>query len=78
MKVPMAGGFVIYCKHFKYLGPWVTYNLRDDHDIEMRILSANKAMDKLKSFFNRAEVAIISKYLIFIAIPINLLLYVAK
>ena len=25
--VELVGGFVTYCKHFKYLGSWLSYNL---------------------------------------------------
>ena len=74
-EVPMAGGFVSYCCHFKYLGSWMSYNLRDDYDINMRIESASKSFAVLRSFFNRPEVSIHSKYLIFMAIQINLLLW---
>ncbi|KAL7549376.1 hypothetical protein ACHAWF_012644 [Thalassiosira exigua] len=28
--IQVTGGFVSYCKHFKYLGSWLSYNLRDD------------------------------------------------
>ena len=74
-KVMVDGDFVTYCKHFKYLGSWLSYNLCDDHDIDKRIASASKAMGALKSFFGLKQVNLYSKYLIFLAIPINLLLW---
>ena len=47
---------------------------RNDFDIEMRIATASKIMGALKEYLKRTEVNIYSKYLIFMAIPINLLL----
>ena len=74
--IHMSGnGIVTYCKHFKYLGSWISYNLQDDYDINMRIASASKSMGALKLFFHRAEVSLQAKYLVFMAIPINLLLW---
>ena len=73
--VMMNGGIITYSKHFKYLGTFISYNLRDDYDIDRRIAAASKAMGALKLFFNKKEVSTYSKYLIFMAIPINLLLW---
>ena len=73
--VEEKNGFVTYCKHFKYLGSWISYNLRDDHDVDMRIAAASKSMGALNHFFGRNEINIYSKYLIFMAIPISLLLW---
>ena len=75
--VMMNGGIITYSKHFKYLGTFISYNLRDDYDIDKRIAAASKAMGALKLFFNKKEVSTYSKYLIFMfmAIPINLLLW---
>ena len=74
-EVAMIGGFVTYCKHFKYLGSWASYNLRDDYDIEMRIKAASKSFGAMKDFFNRPEVNTRTKHMIFMAIQINLLLW---
>ena len=71
----LAGGFVTYCKHFKYLGSWLSYHLRDDYDINMRIKSASKYFGAMKEFFRLDQVNTYSKYLIFMAIQINLLLW---
>ena len=32
------GGILTFTKHFKYLGNFISYSLRDDHDIEHRIV----------------------------------------
>jgi hypothetical protein len=71
----VTDGFVSYTKHFKYSGTIISYSLQDDTDIKTRITSAGKAMGALNSFFKRPQVNTYSKYLIFMAIPINLLLW---
>ena len=73
--VAVRNGFVAYCKHFKYLGSWVSFNLGDDHDIDTRITSVSKAMDALEYFFSRREINIYLKYFLFMAILVNLLLW---
>ena len=80
MSYMMNGGIITYSKHFKYLGTFISYNLRDDYDIDKRIAAASKAMGALELFFNKKEVSTYSKYLIFMfmAIPINLLLWGAR
>ena len=77
-EVPMKDGFVSYCRHFKYLGPWMSYNLRDDYDIRMRTEAASKSFAVLRGFYSRPKVSICSKYLIFMAIQVNLLLWGCK
>ncbi|KAL7539446.1 hypothetical protein ACHAWF_006408 [Thalassiosira exigua] len=59
--VPVKDRFVSYCKHFKYLGSWMTYSLRDDKDIDMRISAAGKAMGALNYFYSRKEISMQSK-----------------
>jgi len=74
-EVLLNGGRITSAKRFKYLGKIMTYNLRDDDAIDARIAAASKAMGALKHFFNKKQVSLYSKYLIFLAIPINLLLW---
>ena len=71
----MADGYITFCKHFNYLGTWVSYSLRDDYDISKRIAAANAAMGDLKKFWIDDHVDMYSKYMIFRAIPCNLLLW---
>ncbi|EJK66387.1 hypothetical protein THAOC_12701 [Thalassiosira oceanica] len=61
--------------HFKYLGSFISYNLRDDFDIDLRIKKAGQAMGALKHFFSNEHVDTYTKHLIFKAIPLNLLLW---
>jgi hypothetical protein len=71
----MKDGFVTYTETFKYLGSWLSFTLRDDTDVEKRIASATKAMGSLGEFFDRNEISTCAKYLVFVAIPINFLLW---
>ena len=71
----VADGFVTFTRHFKYLGSYVSYNLRDDYDIETRIAAASASMGALKNFWDNPHVELYSKYLLFCAIPMNLLLW---
>ena len=66
--VTMDGGCVTYCIHFKYLGSYVSFNLRDDFDINSRISSANKLLGAMKIFYERPEVNIHLKAMFFSAI----------
>jgi len=73
--INVADGFVIFVKHFKYLGSYISYNLRDDYDVHIRITTAYKAMGALHSFWKCNEIEKYSKYLLFLAIPVNLALW---
>ena len=75
LPIGVEGGRITYCLDFKYLGKWLSYNLKDDKDFEMRKAAMTKAIGGLKVFFDRKEVCLKSKYLIFMAIPINFLLW---
>ncbi|EJK69164.1 hypothetical protein THAOC_09610, partial [Thalassiosira oceanica] len=73
--IAVKDGFVTFTMHFKYLGSFISYNLRDDFDIDLRIKKADMAMGALKHFFNNEHVDTYTKHLIFKAIPLNLLLW---
>ena len=73
--INVADGYVSFTKHFKYLGSYISYNLRDDFDIESRIASASASMGALSNFWDNSHVDLYSKYLLFRAIPMNLLLW---
>ena len=42
--VIVKDGFVTFFRHFKYLGSWISFSLREDHDIMKRIAAANASM----------------------------------
>ena len=49
--------------------------MNDEYDIKARIKKANNAMGALKFFWSAPEVDTHAKYLIYMAIPFNLLLW---
>jgi hypothetical protein len=73
--VPIADGFISFTRTFRYLGSWISYNLRDDDDVNARIAAANAAMGALKNVWRNPHLDIYSKYILFRAIPVNLLLW---
>ena len=68
-------GSISFMTNFKYLDSWISYDLYDSYDIFSRIKKFRKAMGVLKFFWNSMEVDIECKYLIYNAIPFNLLLW---
>ena len=73
--IQVADGHVTFTKHFKYLGSHISYNLRDNYDIELRLTTASQSMGALNNVWNNLHMDIYSKYLLFRAIPMNLLLW---
>ena len=73
--IPVADGQVTFTRHFKYLGSHISYNLRDDYDIKSRLTAASQSMGALKNVWDNLHMDIYSKYLLFRAIPMNLLLW---
>ena len=76
--IAVADGFVSFTRHFKYLRSYISYNLRDDFDDESRLASASQAMGALKNVWDNPHMNLYSKYLLFQAIPMNLLLWGCK
>ena len=68
-------GMITFTRHFKYLGSYILYSLKDNYDIEHIISQASAAMGALNNFWIDNIVDNLSKYLIFCAIPCNLLLW---
>ena len=66
--------FISFTRNFKYLGSWISYDLTDSYVILSRIKKSNQAMGTLKFFWQAKEVDVKSKYLIYMARPLNLLL----
>jgi hypothetical protein len=71
----IADGYVTFCRTFKYLGSRISYNLRDDADIEAWLAAANQSMGALKEVWHNPHLDTYSKYLLFRLIPMNLLLW---
>jgi hypothetical protein len=68
-------GSVTFCRHFKYLGSFVSFGLCNNFDIENQVTAATQSMGALKNVWNSPHLDIWSKYLLFRAIPMNLLLW---
>jgi hypothetical protein len=75
---PVADSFVSFTRTFRYLGLLISYNLRDNDDITARIAAANASMGALKELWRNPHLDMYNKYLLFRAIPINLLLWGAE
>jgi hypothetical protein len=52
----------------------VAYNLHDDDDVTVRIAAAKASMGALKEVWQNKHLNTYNKYLLFHAIPMNLLL----
>ena len=74
-QIDVVNGNVTFCSHFKYLGSWISFSLWDDHDVAKRIASANASTGAMSAFWDENHVDVYSKFIIFRAIPCNLLLW---
>ena len=77
-QIAVANGNVIFCPRFKYLGSWISFSLRDNHDLVKIIASMNASTGEMADFWDDDHVNVYSKYLIFCAIPCNLRLWVCE
>ena len=64
-QITVANDNVSFCPHFKYLDSWISFSLRDDHDVAKQIASVNASMGAMAPFWNDDHVDVYSKYLIF-------------
>ena len=68
-------GFVTFCRHFKYIGSWISFYPREDHGIAKRLAATNTLMGAMSKIWDDDNVDTYSKYLLFRAIPFNLILW---
>ena len=73
--VIVKDGFVAFFRHFKYLGSWISFSLREDHDIMKRIAAANASMVAMSKVWDDENIDTYSKHILFKDIPCNLLLW---
>ena len=73
--IVVCDGFVTFCRHFKYLGNWISFYLRDDHGVAKIISAANASMGAISKIWKDDHVDLYSKYLLFRSVPCNLLLW---
>ena len=57
------------------MGSYISFDLDDIYDINLRIKKANQIMGALKFFWSSENDDIHAKYLIYMAVPLNLLLW---
>jgi hypothetical protein len=76
--IAVKDGFVTVCCHFKYLGFFISFSLCNDYDVEKHVITATQSMGALKNVWNSPHLDVWSKYLLFWAIPMNLLLWGCK
>ena len=74
----VADGYIDFTDEFKYLGTTISKDLRENREIQLRIAKAAKSMGALRHFFNNKHVNLRTKYLIYLAIPINIVLCSCK
>ena len=68
-------GMITFTRHFKYLGSYMLYKLKDDYDIEHRISQAPAVHGGSQQFLCWQQSRQIFKIPNFCAIPYNLLLW---
>ena len=64
-----------FCRHFKYLGSFISFSLCDDYDIKKCVTATTQSMGALKNVWDSPHLDTWSKYLLFRAIRMNLLLW---
>ena len=74
-EIDVEDGYVTFTRLFRYLGSMISFNLRDNEDITARVAAATASMGALKEVWRNQHLDIYSKYLLFQAIPMNLLLW---
>ena len=76
--ITVSEGFVTITKHFRYLGRFVSYNLRSNYNVDRRLASTSSSIGALDHFWKDISVNLYRKYWIFLAITINILLWGCK
>ena len=68
-------GLISLTKEFRYSGSIILFDSNDYDDIRFRIKNESQAMEALKLFWDSDHVDVSAKVHIYLAIPINLLLW---
>jgi hypothetical protein len=64
-KIDISNGYATFSHTFKYLGSKILYSLRDDDDIDARLIVASQSMGALKEVWRNQHLDTHSKYLLF-------------
>ena len=67
-----------FTRKFKYLGSWITHDLRDDADIAVRIGKATAQVHQLTNVWRSKHVMTEFKKLLHIQLPLNTALWGAE
>ena len=74
----VADGYVTFTRKFKYLGSWVTQDLRDDTDIAARIGKATAQIYGLVNIWRSKHITLEFKKLLYLQLPLNTALWGAE
>jgi hypothetical protein len=74
-KIDVSNGHVTFLRTFKYLGLKISYSLCNDDNNKARLAAASQSLGALKKEWRKQHLDTYSKYLLFHAIPMNLLLW---
>ena len=58
-------------QHFKYLGSWISDTLQDEYELDVRLKRAKGEIGSLKPFFRCPGIQLVTKYKVYMAIPVN-------
>ena len=67
--------FINFFWHFKYLGTWISFSLRNNQDVAKRLAAANASMGAMIKIWDDNHVETYSKHMLFRATSCNLLLW---
>ena len=73
--IAVSDRFVTFTKHFRYLGSFVSYNICDEQNVDGRLDSVSSSTEALNHFWKYTSIDLRRKYLISVAIPVNILIW---
>ena len=50
--IVVMDGFSTFCRHFKYIGSWISFSLQEDQDIAKKLAVANDSMGSTSKIWN--------------------------
>lgn len=70
------GGYITFCKEFKYLGSLITWDLNDSVDVRKRIDKASSAFGALRTcIFGNKAISLAAKWTTYMVLVVPILLY---
>jgi hypothetical protein len=67
----VADGYITFTRKFKYLGSWITHDLRDDTGINVRVGKARAQVQQLANIWKCKHVTTEFKKMLYIQLPLN-------